>query len=803
MDDDRLIDDASAIADRRPAKTTSSSRGIRILDHIGRLFRAPAAGQKESETDALFVWGALQVRHLIGAGSFGEVYEAWDPTLHREVALKLRSPETGTLRWLDEARNLARVRHPNVLTVHGADVSDGRAGIWTERVLGRTLEEELVTSGPFPEAEVLRIGRDIASALAAVHAAGLIHGDVKTSNIMLEDGDAPRRAVLVDFGSADRQPGDDDVPAYAMGTPLTMAPEVLDGKSASPGADVYGLGATLYRLLTGRYPVEGASIEALRTAHRSHERARVRAHAPQASQRLTRAIERALEPDPAQRWPTARSFGKALEDAADPTQRIRTRATAIGAGVAALAAVTFLAFLVLRPGAGPISRGRLSVPRDVNAYREAWRWTGSEEKSGFGYVGAVVDLDHDGYADVIGVEPHWAGPDEKWRGRMLFFRGGPGGPAKEPSTIIEGDVPDATVGYQVIGVHDTNGDGFDDLLVSQETRVDIAKPFARVRIYAGAPAGKPIVPIWEYTSYGFDPGLGRAMTDMGDVNGDGFDDIAVGELNAPGLQFQEGAVLLFYGGRNGLSKEPAWMAKGGQSGALMGSWMHRLGDVNKDGYDDVLVGANTWDGVQKLDCGQARLYFGGPNGPGNEPAWTFEGAAASSHLTTEVGGAGDVNGDGYPDAIVGEHLYSDVKHPERGRVLVFLGNAKGFKSTPDWVAYGPVAYAHFGFRAIGIGDMNQDGFDDIAIASPTYTDGKRVHLGMIEVYRGSRSGCESTPAWRMLGSGDEDHFGYILTSGDVNGDHIPDLLVGAPIWSDGKVAERGMLVVYLARSPRK
>jgi hypothetical protein len=529
----------------------------------------------------------------------------------------------------------------------------------------------------------------------------------------------------------------------------------------------------------------------------------VRTHAPNAPQRLARAIERALEPDPASRWPTAMAFGRALDDAADPTRRIRTRAAMIGAGIAGLAAVSFLAFLVLRPGAGPISRGRLAVPRDANAYHEAWRTSGSEEKIGLGYVGAVVDLDHDGYADVVGVEPHWGGPDKKWRGRMLFFRGGPDGPGQEPSTIIEGDVSDATLGYQLMGVPDTNGDGFDDLLASQETRVDIAKPFARVRIYAGAPAGQLIVPIWEYTSYGFDPGLGRAMTGMGDVNGDGFDDIAVDELNAPGLKFQEGAVLLFLGRSNGMSKDPSWMAKGEQPGALMGSWMHRVGDVNKDGYDDVLVGANTWDGVQKLDCGQARLYFGGPNGPGDKPGWTFEGAGSNSHLTTEVGGAGDVNGDGYPDAVVGEHLYSDPKHPERGRVLVFLGNPQGFKSAPDWVAYGPVAYAHFGFRAIGIGDINGDGFDDIAIASPQYTDGKRAHLGMVEVYRGSRKGCESTPAWRMLGDGDDDHFGYFLTSGDVNGDHVADLVVGAPLWSDKTLAERGLLLVYLARTPGK
>src|SRR5262249_43293301 len=151
--------------------------------------------------------------------------------------------------WLDEARNLARIRHPHVLSVYGADVVEGRAGIWTELISGRSLEEELEKNGPFAQADVLRIGRDIASALVAGHRAGLVHGDVKPANIMLEDGPVPRRAVLVDFGTADRILENDAVPAYLVGTPLTMAPEVLDGQAANAASDVYGLGVTLFRLL--------------------------------------------------------------------------------------------------------------------------------------------------------------------------------------------------------------------------------------------------------------------------------------------------------------------------------------------------------------------------------------------------------------------------------------------------------------------------------------------------------------------------------------------------------------------------
>ncbi|HET6462232.1 MAG TPA: serine/threonine-protein kinase, partial [Candidatus Krumholzibacteria bacterium] len=238
------FDEVAAISDRRTASTHSSSEGVRLLDRLARLFGAPAEVKPDSDEASIFTWGTLEVRRLLGRGSFGEVYAAWDATLRREVALKLRAPEVGTLRWLDEARNLARIRHPHVLTVHGADVLDGRAGIWTERIDGQTLEEILSRDGPFADAEVVRIGRDLASALAAVHDAGLVHGDVKTSNIMLEASAAPRRAVLVDFGSADK-PVVDDIPAYMIGTPLAMAPEVLEGHAASAASDVYGLGTTL------------------------------------------------------------------------------------------------------------------------------------------------------------------------------------------------------------------------------------------------------------------------------------------------------------------------------------------------------------------------------------------------------------------------------------------------------------------------------------------------------------------------------------------------------------------------------
>lgn len=795
MADDPRIDEVAAIADRRTAPTTSQSEGVRLLDRLARLFGAPHETASEATVGALFLWGPLEVRRPLGSGSFGDVYAAWDSTLQREVALKLRSPEVGTLRWLDEARNLARIRHSNVLTVHGADVLNGRAGIWTELIAGHTLEDELVASGPFAESEVVRIGRDIASALAAVHDAGLVHGDVKTHNIMLENGDSPRRAVLVDFGSADRPIGNDDIPAYTIGTPLTMAPEVLAGRPASASSDVYGLGATLFRLVTARYPVEATSIDELKRAHASQERVNVRAAAPQVSARFARALERALEIDPAQRWPSADAFRRALDDVADPTRRIRVRAAAVGAGIVAIAAIGSIVFMMTRPGPGPISKGRLSKPQMPNLFRESWHQSGDKTRIGFGWVVAAADLDGDGRSDIVAAEPQWTDGAGVQCGRALAFCGTPAGPDSTRCATWVGD-KDNNVGSQIAEAGDVNADGFEDLLIA-EIPPGTDPRAGRVRLYLGGQRVGAIVPSWTVVGQSRESAIGSSMSAAGDVNHDGYDDVLVGEPAMTDSLLHEGIVRLYTGSATGLSPDAKWRARGGQAGASMGGWMSRLGDVNGDGFDDVLVAANTWDGAA-VDCGQARVFLGGGTGVAARPTWTFDGASPNSHLGTMVSGAGDVNGDGYDDALIGEPQYSEEDRPERGRALIFFGGPGGPSPDPDWVALGLAAYSHLGYYVLGIGDVDADGYDDVAIVTSQYTEGERIHLGMVEVYRGGKKGCESTAAWRTIGGRADCHLGHTVAAGDFNGDHIPDLVVCAPLCGDPS-PELGLLITYLGQ----
>ncbi len=307
-----------------------------------------AAPEGDSAPEPLLRWGDLEAIERLGAGSFGDVYRAWDPALRRDVALKLRrdgAAGDSARRWLDEARRLARVRHPNVLQVFGVDVRDGIAGLWTELVHGETLEQLLLARGRFGAEEAAAIGRELCRALAAVHAAGLVHGDLKPGNVMREDGG---RIVLMDFGSGFEP---DDAAAPVATSPLAAAPERLAGDPAGPASDLYSLGVLLFRLVTARWPVEAPTLEALRARHAAGERASLRELRPDLPSAFVAAVESALAADPARRVATAADLERRLGGAAAPVPappraqpRVRARGVAAFAAVAALVAVAWFAW---------------------------------------------------------------------------------------------------------------------------------------------------------------------------------------------------------------------------------------------------------------------------------------------------------------------------------------------------------------------------------------------------------------------------------------------------------------------------
>ena len=201
-----------------------------------------------------FNWCHLVAFDQLGAGGYGEVFRAFDATLKREVALKLRRPNhqfapAAGRAFIEEARRLAQVRHPNVLAVHGAAVDDGRAGIWTDLIIGETLSARVAHTGPFAPAELLRLLTELSAALTAVHAKAIVHGDLKPANVMQETG-VPGRFVLMDFG-AGAQLDDQGQARLSAGSMHFMAPEQRAGEPLGRPADLYALGATAFYAATG------------------------------------------------------------------------------------------------------------------------------------------------------------------------------------------------------------------------------------------------------------------------------------------------------------------------------------------------------------------------------------------------------------------------------------------------------------------------------------------------------------------------------------------------------------------------
>ncbi|MEM7481030.1 MAG: protein kinase [Acidobacteriota bacterium] len=248
-------------------------------------------------------WGRFQIKELLGRGGFGEVYRAYDPKLDREVALKLAHPQVSgdAAHSLREGRHLAKIRHPNVVTVYDVGDHEGRVGIGMELVKGETLEESLRRRGPFEESEVVEIGIALCRALAGVHQQGILHRDIKAQNVIRQvDG----RIVLVDFGvgldQSRPEPGHDGV----AGTQHYIAPEVLAGEPSSPASDLHSLGVLLFRLTTGGFPG--------RTEFASPAQSRP-PHGASTSVRLANLLQNLIAPKPV-RYRSAEEAKEALEN---------------------------------------------------------------------------------------------------------------------------------------------------------------------------------------------------------------------------------------------------------------------------------------------------------------------------------------------------------------------------------------------------------------------------------------------------------------------------------------------------------
>jgi hypothetical protein len=314
---------------------------------------------------------------------------------------------------------------------------------------------------------------------------------------------------------------------------------------------------------------------------------------------------------------------------------------------------------------------------------------------------------------------------------------------------------------------------------------------------------------WTAESNQVDARFGTRVATAGDVNSDGYSDVIVGAPLYDNGQADEGRAFVYLGGASGLSASPAWTAESNQAGAEFGCTVAPAGDVNGDGYSDIIVGAYRYDSGQ-TDEGAAFLWYGsasglGANGTPANADWMVESDQASASMAYGVAeAAGDVNGDGHSDIIVGAHGY-DNGQTDKGAVFVWCGSATGLgpNGTPanaDWMAEGTQVGGMLGFSGGSAGDVNGDGYGDVIAGTYMYDNGE-TNEGAAFVWFGSATGLgpSGTPAnagWMAEGNQASGAFAYhAATVGDVNGDGYSDVGVAAPDYDNGATDE-GMVFVW-------
>ncbi len=427
-----------------------------------------------------------------------------------------------------------------------------------------------------------------------------------------------------------------------------------------------------------------------------------------------------------------------------------------------------------------------------------WDFAGDQADSMFGFqVAGAGDVNCDSYSDVIVGAPYYDGGAAE-SGKAFLFYGSVSGLQTEIGWGRTYSTMNAHLGLAVAAAGDVNADGCGDVLLGMPD-IDWGEKTdsGQAVLFHGVATGS----LTEYTFLNFDDQanahFGASLAFAGDVNGDGFSDVIVG---APGYthdHHEEGRAYVFYGYVLGIADVAAWQAEADQQLAHLGSSVSTAGDVNGDGYADILVGSEGYDdgaaeeGAAFIWYGMDGIVNGAVDGTPGNADWYRDSESASAFFGASVSPAGDINGDGFADVVIGSPQYTNGQSSE-GAAWVFLGSGGGVSMTADIVYEGGQTLAQLGRSVFTAGDVNGDGYADVVAGAPGYNAGSGVE-GRALLWYGSADGMRGTSKWDDTGSEAAGLFGYsVSTAGDVNGDGFSDIIVGAP----GIDGDTGAAYVY-------
>lgn len=302
---------------------TSNSQEDSVLNGGASQKRGYADVEKWLEADgepaAIGRLGQFRLTEFIGRGGMGAVFKADDLKLQREVAVKVLSPELASNeeaceRFLREARAIAAINHDNIVTIHAVGEDAALPYFVMEYVHGHSLQEHLDRRGQLKDSETTRIAKHVAKGLAAAHAKGIIHRDIKPANILIQKDS--KRAKLTDFGLA-RAGGDGSLTSAGMlvGTPAFLPPEALEEKPVDERSDLFSLGVTFYRAVTGQLPFDGPTYFATMQRVAKTEFTPLDELVPDISAELRDIINSLLQRDPDRRIQSADELVRWLKSA--------------------------------------------------------------------------------------------------------------------------------------------------------------------------------------------------------------------------------------------------------------------------------------------------------------------------------------------------------------------------------------------------------------------------------------------------------------------------------------------------------
>ena len=438
------------------------------------------------------------------------------------------------------------------------------------------------------------------------------------------------------------------------------------------------------------------------------------------------------------------------------------------------------------------------VTIDPLATSPYWTAESNMANAEFGYsVSTAGDVDGDGCDDVI-VSAPWYDMGTPNQGRVSVYYGSLYGLWDSPFWTIQG-----VSGWSVATAGDVNDDGYADVIIGASNRV---------YVYYGSedglgPGGTGDDADWTAES-GQSSFFGCSVGTAGDVNGDGYADIIIGDPYYSNGEYFEGAAIVYHGSSTGLGapgtpQNADWIIEGGQAYALFGYSVGTAGDVNADAYADVIIGAPDYNtsGWRK---GKVFVYHGSADGLNTSPAWTAAPLGlVEGDFGFAVGTAGDVNGDGYFDVIVGEPFEENTSR--EGRAFVYHGSSTGLdlnglrpvgtEGNADWSAQTGGVEGRFGWSVGTAGDVDGDRYADVIIGAPYWSNGY-FRYGRAYMYRGSAVGIGPDYAWYALSDTANADFGAsVNTAGDINGDGYADVIIGAPGYTNGEFGE-GRAFVY-------